>query len=171
MERRSIETIATALDRARVRYLVVGGVAVVAHGHVRFTADLDLVLDPDPDSLRRAIEAIRALGYKPRAPVAFEEFANPEKRREWREGRGMMVFSLSSPEHAATELDLFLEPPFDFDAAHARAAVLGAGEADRITFVGREDLLALKRAAGRPQDLLDVQALESLRDPSGGPDV
>lgn len=167
VERRSVEAITAALDRARVRYLVARGVAVVAHGHVRFTADLDLVLDPDPDSLRRAIEAIRALGYKPRAPVAFGEFANPEKRREWREKRGMMVFSLSSPEHVATELDLFLEPPFDFDAAHARAAVLSAGSTNPITFVGREDLLALKRAAGRPQDLLDVEALESLRAPPG----
>ena len=171
MERRSIETIAGALNRASVRYLVVGGVAVVAHGHVRFTADLDLVLDPDPGSLRRAIEAIRALGYRPRAPVPFEEFADPQMRRRWREEKGMMVFSLSSPEHPLTELDLFLEAPFDFDAAYARAVAQEADASGRITFVGREDLLALKRAAGRPQDLLDVQALESLRDASGDPDV
>ena len=49
VECRSIETIAAALDRARVRYLVVGGIAVVAHGHVRFTAGLDLVFESPRD--------------------------------------------------------------------------------------------------------------------------
>jgi hypothetical protein len=52
MERRSVETIMEALNHAGVRYLVVGGLAVVAHGVVRFTADIDLVLDPEPESRR-----------------------------------------------------------------------------------------------------------------------
>lgn len=54
MERRSIEAIAGSLNDADVRYRIVGGVAVVAHGFVRFTADLDLVLDTDRSSLERA---------------------------------------------------------------------------------------------------------------------
>lgn len=168
MTRRSIESIVHALDQAGVRYLIVGGVAVVAHGHVRFTADLDLVLDPDPEAMRRAVEAIRTLDYRPRAPVAFEEFADAAARRRWAEEKGMTVFSLASPQHRATELDLFLEPPFDFEACHARAAVIELADGASATFVSRDDLIALKRVAGRPQDLLDVQALESLRDPSGG---
>ena len=69
MQKQSVETILGALNRARVRYLVVGGLAVVAHGYVRFTADLDLVLDPERESLRRAIYALTALGYRPRAPA------------------------------------------------------------------------------------------------------
>jgi len=48
---RSLETIVRALDGARVRYLIVGGLAVVAHGYVRFTADVDLVLDPERAAL------------------------------------------------------------------------------------------------------------------------
>ena len=104
MERRSIESIAKALNDAGARYLIVGGVAVVAHGFVRFTADLDLVLDPDPVALRRAIAAISALGYRSRAPVPFEQFADSARRAEWAVQKGLTVFSLFSPEHAATEL-------------------------------------------------------------------
>ena len=74
----------------------------------------------------------------------------------------MTVFSLSSPEHPATEIDLFLEPPFDFDLVHARAANLELAPGRRLTFVSRNDLLDMKRAAGRPHDLLDVEALESI---------
>lgn len=170
MERRSIESIAKALNDAGARYLIVGGVAVVAHGFVRFTADLDLVLDPDPVALRRAIAAISALGYRSRAPVPFEQFADPARRAEWADQKGLTVFSLFSPEHAATELDLFLECPFDFEAAYGQALRRESGGV-LMTFAGLNDLLALKRGAGRPQDLVDVaqlEALEQTKEPGDG---
>ena len=122
MERRSVEAIFGALNGCGARYLVVGGLAVVAHGYVRLTADIDLVLDPDPDSLRRSIAALEALGYRPRAPVEFAEFADPAKRRQWARDKGLTVFSVFSPGHRATEIDLFLEVPFDFERAYTRAA-------------------------------------------------
>jgi hypothetical protein len=163
MERRSVEGIVQALEAAGIRYLVAGGLAVVAHGHVRFTADLDLVLDPAPDALRGAVTALQGLGYRPRAPVSFDEFADPGRRSAWAREKGMTVFSAASPLHPATEIDLFLEPPFDFDAAYVRAARLELAPGVVATFVSLTDLLAMKRAVGRPQDLLDVAALESLR--------
>lgn len=168
MERRSVETIAQTLELAGVRYLIAGGLAVVAHGFVRFTADLDLVLDPDPGALRAAVAALVGLGYRPRAPVAFEEFADPAMRARWASEKGMAVFSAASPEHPATEIDLFLEPPFDFEAAHARAERFELAPGVTATFVSLADLLAMKRAVGRPQDLQDVAALEALRRPGGG---
>jgi hypothetical protein len=158
-----------ALDRAGSRYLIVGGLAVVAHGHVRFTADLDLVLDPDPASLRRAVEALEGLGYRPRAPVPFAEFADARERERWSREKGLTVFSAASPQHASTELDLFLEPPFEFDAAHARARRLEVAPGVEAVFVGLADLIQMKRRAGRPQDLVDVEALRALH--GGEPDA
>ena len=162
MTGRSVETIIRALNRAEARYLIVGGLAVVAHGHVRFTAHVDLVLDPDPASLARAVAALEALGYRPRAPVALAEFLDPEKRRQWMKDKGLTVFSLFSPEHPATELDLFVEPPFDFGEEFREAARFEVAPGVTGTFVGRDRLIAMKRAAGRPQDLLDATRLESL---------
>src|SRR5262245_43586269 len=101
MERRSVETVVGSLNRANVRYLVVGGLAVVAHGFVRFTADIDLVLDPDPAALRRAIVALVGLGYRPRAPVPFEDYADPAKRTSWMRDKGLTVFSVFSDQHPA----------------------------------------------------------------------
>ena len=156
----SVESIVTALNAAKVRYLIVGGLAVAAHGYLRFTADVDIVLDPDPGALKRAIQALAGLGYRPRAPVAFEEFADPARRRAWQEQKGMTVFSLHRPGHALTEIDLFLEPPFDFERAYADAVRLGVGGQETATFVSRSDLIAMKRSAGRPQDRIDVEELE-----------
>lgn len=170
MERRSVEAIFEALNGSGARYLVVGGLAVVAHGFVRLTADIDVVIDPEPGALRRAIAALSALGYRPRAPVEFAEFADPGKRREWARDKGLTVFSVFSAGHRATEIDLFVEAPFDFDRAYARAVRFQVADGIEGTFVSLEDLIEMKRRAARPQDLEDVESLQSLRDSKGGRD-
>jgi hypothetical protein len=157
-----IERILVALNEARVRYLVVGGVAVVLHGRLRTTANLDLWLDLSPENLARAVSALAALGYRPRAPVRLEDFANPESRRNWVEEKGLLVFSLWN-EKSPLEVDLFVREPFDFEAAHSRGLVVPL-ESTEARIIGLEDLQKMKRGAGRPQDLEDVQGLEALRD-------
>lgn len=163
MERRSIEAVVRALNQADVRYLVCGGLAVVAHGYVRFTADIDLFLELGEENLRRALAALDGLGYRPRAPVALAEFADAAKRRAWVAQKGLTVFSLDSLEHPATEIDLFVEPPLDFDAAYARAVRLEVAPGLPATFVSCEDLLTMKRQAGRAQDVEDIEKLSTLR--------
>jgi hypothetical protein len=170
MERRSVEIIIGSLNQAKVRYLVVGGLAVVAHGFVRFTADIDLVLDPDPGAMRRAVAAFAALGYRPRAPVPFEDFADPGKRTAWLRDKGLTVFSVFSDQHPATEIDLFVETPFDFERVYADADRFEVASGVEATFVSRADLIAMKRKAGRPQDLKDVAELEATPDPAAGRD-
>ena len=120
MERRSVDAIVAALNAANVRYLVAGGLAVVAHGYVRFTADIDLIVDFEPANVARAVTALEGLGYRPRAPVPFGEFVDAQKRAEWVRDKNLTVFSLYSPQHALTEVDLFIEPPLDFDTAYRR---------------------------------------------------
>jgi hypothetical protein len=124
-----LERIFLALERANVRYLVVGGVAVVLHGHPRLTADLDLVIALDADNVRAAAEALRSLGYTPRAPVSLDAFADPAVRREWIEEKGLTVLSLASPELPLTEVHLFAAEPFPFDAAYRRALRVTIGGA------------------------------------------
>lgn len=163
MQRASVESVVLALDEARARYLIVGGLAVVAHGYVRLTADLDLVLDFEDTSVRAALKALSGLGYRPRPPVPLEQFAEAERRAAWIADKNLKVFSLYSPEHPMTEIDLFVESPFDFGAAYARAARLELSPGIAATFVSLDDLLELKRRAGRPQDLADIARLEQVR--------
>ena len=125
MEKRSVEEIVRALNEAGVRYLIVGGVAVVAHGYLRFTADLDLILDLAEDNLRRAVAALAGEGYRPRAPVPLEAFIDAVNRAQWVRDKQLTVFSLDSSQHPRTEVDLFVEAPFDFDKAYAEASPTG----------------------------------------------
>lgn len=154
-------------SRHGVRYLVAGGLAVVAHGYVRFTADVDLVLEMDARNLRAAIDALEALGYRPRAPVSLDDFLDPTLRAEWVRDTGMTVFSLYSPAHLATEVDVLVETPFDFPAACGRRATQESEPGLPVTFVGLDDLPAMKRRAGRPQDRLDIERLEQFNEAPG----
>jgi len=156
-----IEQVLAALNAAGVRYLVVGGVAVVLHGHLRTTADLDLVVSLEPANARRAIDAVGSLGYRSRASVPAERFADAAERAAWISEKGLTVFSLWSDRLPGLELDLFVREPFDFEQAWARRVTVSL-DTTTATVVSLQDLLALKRAAKRPQDLADVEALEAL---------
>ena len=151
-----------ALHKSGARYLIVGGVAVVLHGHPRFTADLDLVIALDPANIRLALEALTALGYRPRAPVAADEFADEAIREHWISEKNLTVFSLWSARFPATEVDIFVREPFPFDEAFVRALHVDLGFA-HVSVVSLDDLIALKKLAGRPRDLQDIEALERLR--------
>lgn len=151
-----------ALGAAQVRYLVVGGVAVVLHGYPRFTADLDLVVELDRENALAAIRALAGLDYRPRAPVSADDFADPETRRAWIEEKGLTMFSMWSPSYPATEVDLFVEEPLPFEASYERAVCVELGPS-KIWVASIEDLMAMKKRAGRPRDLEDVEALEAIR--------
>ena len=163
MERGSVEAIVAALNDNQVEYLIVGGLAVVAHGYVRFTADVDLMLSMNEPNLMRAVGAMRGLGYRPRAPVELDEFIDPSARQRWAQEKDMIVFSLFSDAHKATEVDLFLEPPIDFGEAYERAVRQQVVPGVEAVFCSLEDLIEMKTRADRPRDREDVQNLIQLR--------
>lgn len=156
-----VEWVLASLEQARVRYLVVGGVAVVLHGYLRTTLDLDLVLQLEQTNVERALEALAGLGFQPQAPVPLSSFADPQIRETWLREKNMTVFSLWHPEHLGFAVDLFVQEPFDFDAVYRRALRVPL-QTTEATVVSREDLVAMKRAAGRALDLDDVTALSEL---------
>lgn len=136
-----------SLSSHRVEYLVIGGVAAIAYGVPRLTLDIDLLIRPT----RANVEALLA---------AFEE-------------AGLGTAALTNPDEVlAQEIVIFKDrirvdvqtrtPGIDFDRAMARRRTLDL-EGVAVQLVSLEDLIASKKAAGRPQDLDDVRTLEDLR--------
>jgi hypothetical protein len=151
------------LNDAGIRYVVVGGVAVVLHGHPRMTADIDLVVDLEPAAAASAIATLTTMGLRPRAPVDPANFADPIERKRWINERGMMVFNLYHPTDPLLSVDLFVDSPLPFDELWARAESIPLPSGS-VRVASIEDLIMLKRKAGRPRDLADIEALEALRD-------
>jgi len=162
MEVRSVETIVRALNAAQVQYLIVGGLAVNAHGYERFTKDVDLVIGLERENIIRGLRALMGAGYNLRIPVTPEQFADPALREEWRRDKNMVVLQLWSDLHRRTPIDVFVYEPFDFAREQARALHLPVAGDELAPVVSYEALLALKQAAGRSQDLTDIEKLRKL---------
>jgi len=163
---RPVLDVLRALHDARVRAVVVGGVAVVLHGHLRLTADLDLVLDLSSDNVLSALRVLQQQGLRPRLPVAAEQFADPVIRERWQRERHLEVFSLHDPADALREVDLLVEAPVAFAELWDASRNVVVDDVP-IRVASLEHLIAMKRAAGRPQDIADVVALEALREDTG----
>jgi hypothetical protein len=152
--------ITTALNEAAVRYVVAGGLAVIAHGYLRATLDIDLVIDLERENLNKALEVLEHLGFHPRLPLSKEQLADPEIRAKWAEKKGMVVFPLWNPEDPAFIVDIFIRCPFDFDVEYQKAAWIRLDEHLEIPFVSRETLIRMKKEVGRTRDLEDIEHLE-----------
>ncbi len=160
----SFEVVIRVLREAGVPFIVVGGLAVNAHGYGRFTQDIDLVIKLTPQHARAAFEALASLGYRPRVPVTAEQFADPAERLRWVEEKAMKVLSFHAETHRDTPVDLFVTEPFDFDEEYERALVEEITPGEPVRIVRLAALLRMKMEADRSIDRADIAELRLLHD-------
>ncbi len=155
------EKVFRTLQKSNIRYAVAGGVALVLHGVVRFTADLDLIVDLELKNLKHFIQIMNELGYQPRNPVKAENLLDAATRDRWKREKSMEVFSFVDPAQPMTLIDVFIEEKIPFDEVMKDLVHITA-KGITIPVVSLPHLKRLKKAAGRPQDLADIEAIESL---------
>jgi hypothetical protein len=136
-----------ALNAEGARYLIVGAYAVGLHGRPRATKDADLFVGSDPSNAERVWNALARFGA-PLSGVTIDDLATP--------GTFYIMGRAPNQIDIITEID-----GVDFDRAFKNKVTSSYGGVPAF-FISKEDLLANKRAAGRPQDLADVAFLESL---------
>jgi hypothetical protein len=145
------ERIIQALAEHAVDYVIVGGLAVQTHGHVRTTVDIDVFPRPDPSNLARLADALNALDAR---------VLNPGSE-------GMTIDAAMLPRatlwqfatrHGAIDVlhDAPGAPPYD--GLRGRALEIRLGDLE-LAVAGRDDLIGMKRASARPVDLEDLAAL------------
>lgn len=162
MKLSSFESIVSALNGAGVCYLVVGGLAVNAHGYLRVTRDVDLVIRLEQDDIRAAFCALKNIGYLPSIPVSAEDFADPAQREAWRQEKNMLVLKFWSDIHPETPLDIFIYDPFDFETEYANALRSDHPEDVPASFISIPALIRMKEEAGRARDLDDIANLRKI---------
>lgn len=154
-DRLDINELIATLARHEVEYLVIGGVAVQVHGHRRTTMDLDVTPGPDHENLRRLGAALAELEARPSdAPPGEVEIATADPER-------LAVAAVVPPlltRHG--QLHILKEPKGgrDFGEMRERALVVDL-DGEEVAIVALDDLIRMKRAAGRPVDRNDVEAL------------
>lgn len=137
----------SALDRDRIDYALVGGLAVAVWGAPRATKDIDLLIQLA--DLDRAMQALRASGYSLSA-LPFE----------FKDGTTMQRVSKVDPTGELMTVDLMLVDR-NLTAAWASRQRLPFGQ-DHVVVISREALIAMKALAARPQDLADIQNMQDV---------
>ena len=151
-----------SLSDEQVEYVLVGGLAVQLHGFLRATFDIDLVLAMSDANLSRFIAVAKRYGLQPVIPVPLESWANADQIDHWRREKGMLAFSLREPQVGGSVVDVLVRPDVSFERLIAHA-VPGELFGRRVMIASIDDLLAMKRAANRPNDHLDIVALEKIQ--------
>ena len=143
MLNRDFKEFAELLNAKGVEYLVVGGYALAAHGHPRYTGDIDFWVRPNADNLTRLLEALKAFGFGSLG-LGLSDFDTDT------------VVQLGHPPRRIDLLTAIDGVNFD-DCFARREQVELAGV--RLNIIGREDFRANKRASGRLKDLADLESL------------
>ena len=137
------------LAEHQVDYVVIGGLAVQAHGHPRTTQDLDLVPEPASANLDRLVAALVALRARPVGAAA------PTTERLELPAAGLLELDTNSG-----GVDVHLRPPGAPSYADLRSRALKLELGDlQVLVAGRDDLIAIKRVSGTPIDRGDIVAL------------
>jgi hypothetical protein len=141
--------------------VIVGGVAAHLYGSTRLTHDLDLVVSLGDPHWPRVVDAIWSLGGRPRIPESLEQIRDPETIRTWIRDKHMLALSFRSPDGAVV-VDLLVGQANRVEELMSRATEIELG-GGVVRIAAIDDLIAMKRLAGRPQDLLDIEILETLQ--------
>jgi hypothetical protein len=137
-----------ALKRHGVRFLLVGAHALAAHGRPRYTADLDILVDPTPANARRVSAAIAEFGFH-------------ETARDWR--------WFAKPYHITTmgRVPMRIDVLTSISGVSFRAAwrnrIAASTVFGEVPVLGLAELRANKLASGRPKDLADLALLDELK--------
>lgn len=145
------ERILRALAEHQVEYVLIGGLAVQTHGHVRTTNDADLIPEPDPANLDRLAAALRSLDARP---------LNPGVENTEITGATLPTATIWQFETRDGGVDVIHDAPGagPFQELSERALRVQLGDVE-VPVVGLDDLIRMKLARGRPLDLADVAAL------------
>lgn len=140
------KTLLKSLNENDVKYVVIGAMAGVAHGYVRTTQDIDIFVEPSRENIEKAIKALTRCGYD-MADVSVEDAMNYKILL-----RGYILKTDIHPFVKGVEWKAVWENRVSFMM-----------EGERVNFASLEDLIEMKKAAGRSQDLEDLRHLEEIR--------
>ena len=151
-----IKTVIDALNKADINYALVGGYAVALHGAVRGTVDLDFVIALDEQQYELLEKALTGIGLTPRLPISAKEVF--QFREEYINNRNLIAWSFINNNNPLELIDIIIT----HDANKMKTETLSA-DGMTINIATIDELIKMKKASGRPQDLEDIRALEKLQ--------
>ena len=151
------EAILRALADHRVDFVIIGGVAVQAHGYIRATQDLDIIPRPDLANLSRLAEALAALRARTHRTAGRVNISDPHVLRR----AALVPLMTAHGRLDVMSIESTAGTPASYTELRGRAIEVDLG-AMEVAVVGLDDLIRMKKTAGREQDRVDIGALTAL---------
>ena len=141
------EEILGEFQKQKVRYAIVGGLAVNLLGSFRSTADLDILVEMSDENLAKIVAILTKQGYRVKQPVDPMGIADAKTRKDWIKDKHMKAFNFYK-EDEFKEVDIIIDSPVSFQKAIRSAQRIKCG---RLTLMvaSINDVIRMKERAGR----------------------
>ncbi len=154
------EEILREFQKQKVKYVIVGGIAVNLLGAMRSTADMDILVEMSDTTLTRAVNILKKKGYRVKQPVDPIMIADKKIRRDWIKNKHMKAFNFYKED--LKEVDIIIESAVSFEEAKKNAVHIRGGGIT-IPVMSIDHLIKMKKGTGRNVDKMDIQALKEIK--------
>lgn len=155
------EDILRAFQKEKVRYVLIGGIAVNLLGSLRSTADMDILVEMSDNNLKKVVTILKKNGYSVKQPVDPMGIADKKTRELWIKKKHMKAFNFYKNE-GLEEVDIIIDTPLYFK--DVKKDILWIKSDDiRIPVISINNLIKMKRNTGRDIDKLDIEELKKIK--------
>jgi hypothetical protein len=155
------EEVLRAFQRQRVKYILVGGIAVNLLGSLRSTIDMDILVEMSDNNLKKALTILKNNGYRIKQPVDPMLIADKTIREGWIKKRHLKALNFYK-EGGLKEVDIIVDSPVTFEQAKKDMLRLKSGNIV-IPVISIDNLIKMKRKTGRSIDKLDIGELIKIK--------
>ncbi|MBI4041894.1 MAG: hypothetical protein HY391_00295 [Deltaproteobacteria bacterium] len=149
-----------AFSSSQIRYAIVGGFAVVAHGAMRLTMDLDLAITLNTHDLKKAWEILKQLDFKIQQPVLKSDFVNPTRLKQIAQEKHARALTFYHAKQPYLVIDLMIDENAELkDEEIVEMFFLGV----RCPIITLKKLIELKAKSDREKDLADARSLRKIK--------
>jgi len=156
------ERVFRELNKEKIKYLVVGGVAVNLHGYARFTGDLDILVLLEEKNLIKLDRAMKNMGYMERLPISLRLLQDQKQVRKWLKEKNMLAYSFLPPKETLLQIDIIIEESLKFEKI-VKNKINKRISGVTIPVVSIQDLITMKKKANRARDIDDLKQLIELK--------
>jgi len=147
----------------KIKYILVGGLAINLYGIPRTTIDVDIMIELNNNNILSLINCFKANSFRFRQPIDEKKLIDKEYRKQLKEEKNVIVLTLENPSNPLEVLDFFIDNPIDFNKAYSRKKILKVDDFE-IYIASIEDIIEIKKISNRPIDISDIENLKLLKE-------
>jgi len=156
------EDILKEFQKKKVKYIIVGGIAVNLLGSLRSTADLDLLVDMSEKNLMKTVTSLKKIGYRARQAIDPMRITDEKTRNNWIKNRHMKALNFYK-EKWLKEIDVIIDSPVSYEEARKTATYIKVDKF-RLPVISIDNLIRMKKNINRAVDKFDIGQLKKIKE-------